>query len=250
MARKTEWQGVTKAYAKRVLRTRGFPLADVREAFTLAPTFRSGTHYAVSDDGRKVAWVTADGCEEWSIRIVDAEGLETGQLIDSADWLAQNDADEMTALAQTLFTQPDDAAPTMTERVWEDEFGYDNDEDGNRLFHQDAVTEVAPNVVVIAPGDLGGFLAGINADRATSSAPMKVIDRARTVSHRNGITQVFATAQADRAAGESAIGAYQRDGNSYRTYAPDGSSLGTWATETGAYNAISGKPEPEIEIEA
>ncbi|MGH3401888.1 MAG: hypothetical protein ACRDRJ_05100 [Streptosporangiaceae bacterium] len=109
---------------------------------------------------------------------------------------------------------------------------------------QAPVTEVGANVVVIRPDALGDFLAGINA-----SVPIAEIDRTRTVTHRNGITQVFSTAQRDRAAGESAIGAYQRYGDSYRTYAPDGSSLGTWATETGAYNAIGGQAEAEPEAE-
>jgi hypothetical protein len=65
------------------------------------------------------------------------------------------------------------------------------------------------------------------------------VDRAHTVTHTNGITQVFRTPVGSRAAGESAIGAYQeyRAGD-YRTYAPDGSSLGCYATEVEAFGAV------------
>jgi hypothetical protein len=99
---------------------------------------------------------------------------------------------------------------------------------------QAPVTPVAPNIVVIRADSLGAFLATVNAQ----AQAMEDIDRERTMTHANGITQVFATKAADRVAGEPAIGAYRRDGDSYRTYAPDGSSLACWVTEQGAYNAV------------
>jgi hypothetical protein len=58
-----------------------------------------------------------------------------------------------------------------------------------------------------------------------------------TVTHPNGVTQVFATAQRDRAMGESAIGAFGwvPEWSAFDTYAPDGSSLGTYATAREAF---------------
>jgi hypothetical protein len=63
------------------------------------------------------------------------------------------------------------------------------------------------------------------------------IDRAHTVTHSNGITQVFAAPLGERGS-EPSLGAYQREGASYRTYAPDASSLGVWGSEVSAYRAI------------
>jgi hypothetical protein len=67
------------------------------------------------------------------------------------------------------------------------------------------------------------------------------IDPARTVTHPTGITQVFATRVEDRAPGEGAIGAFQRgpERGAYSTYAPDGSSLGMYASAPEAFAAIA-----------
>jgi hypothetical protein len=64
------------------------------------------------------------------------------------------------------------------------------------------------------------------------------VDARFTVTHPNGITQVFRSAGRERVAGEPAVGAFQRDGDAYRTYNVDGSSLGSYASPGVAYAAV------------
>lgn len=68
--------------------------------------------------------------------------------------------------------------------------------------------------------------------------PADGIDPMRVVRNPNGTTHVYARAAAGFGPGESPIGAYSCQGDVYRTYAPDASSLGTYATEAEAYGAV------------
>jgi hypothetical protein len=80
-----------------------------------------------------------------------------------------------------------------------------------------------------------------NAAMRAQLAGEVTIDPARTVTHPNGTTQVFATSLANRGMGEPAIGSFcfLPERGTYGTYAPDGSSLGDCATADAAYAAIT-----------
>ena len=66
------------------------------------------------------------------------------------------------------------------------------------------------------------------------------VDPKHTVTHANGTTQVFRSPLTSRGLGESAIGAFRwvAERAAYGTYAPDGSSLGTYATPGEAFAVV------------
>jgi hypothetical protein len=68
MARKTTWESITKAYARRVLRERGFDTEDVKFCMRLAE--ESTGHMSTRTNGTHTARVTCQGAGEWDVELI------------------------------------------------------------------------------------------------------------------------------------------------------------------------------------
>lgn len=69
MARKTNWESITKAQVTRVLRARGFELDDIKLSMHLAAL--GAGHMSTRSNGTHYARVICQGCGEWDVALIE-----------------------------------------------------------------------------------------------------------------------------------------------------------------------------------
>jgi len=240
---KTTWTARTKNQLVAALARKGWSRASVRDVCDRA--YMNGFALTTDNTAEMVAIVTFGDAEvdAWDAEIAAYdEGMDRGMAMVRARDAARQCAPD------TGVQHAAHVLATLDYLTANDPEG----EDGEPATVGDMIAEIA---ALPAFADCGVCLTRLPAGRMTrfgaeyvcrDCSPLDLgraacqVDPAYTVTHTNGITQVFRTAGRGRVAGESAVGSFRwvLEWAAYGTYAPDGSSRGTYATPGEAYAVV------------